>query len=291
MADPLLSKRWHALATWLASNSPCTASSLLPGLATAALGEALGEQPPEELAELYALAAGQRVGVERATGIFNGYWFMPIDGVDGLKQTREDFRQAALHGASWAKPERFAFAKDFGGNYLCLEGGRLLELEEGKARYQGSLEKLLGSALRSCQQKKTIDLPVEVRAVHEVYFDATRARRVGDAVNHSLFESLQLRAEVVSIEAAFGHFDKRPDTLHGLAIRIHGLHDDRRLDVNNRGVVDPYDQPVRGTRAGQFSGGGGPGYVVYAWSTAPLPERSRLRVELTDVQLRFDDPT
>jgi hypothetical protein len=287
----LLTKRWRALADWLASSSPCTSSSLLPGIPRERLRELLGEEPPEELVELYALAAGQRGGVERAAGIFDGYWFMPVDSVDGLKQTRENFRQAELGGASWAKPERFAFAKDFAGNYLCLEGGRVLELEDGKARYQGSLEKLLGSTLRSCQQKPTIDLPIEVRAVHEIYFDATRQRTVGDAVNHSLFESLHIRAEVVSIEAAFGHFDKRPETLFGLAIRIVGNQEGRRLEVNNRGVVDPYDQPVRGTRAGQFSGGGGPGYVVYAWSSAPLPERSRLRVELTDVQLRFDTAT
>lgn len=282
-----LESSWKDFAAWLSTSSPKSHAALHPGIDREALEAAVAEPVPNALASLYACAAGQRSG-EGVGGVFDGYWFMELEGVDGLVQARKQWAMAYGAGAEWALPARFPFAKDFAGNYLCVQGDRVVEVLDGESkRLATTVERFLIATTKRCKRAhQTMDVPIEVRETHEVYFDATRERVIGDAVTHSVFESLGLVAEVEALESVFGAFDKKPETLFGLAVRIRTTKDKRKLDLQNHAVLDPYDNKLAVAQVGHYSGGGKAGLVLYAWSSRPLPARSRLRVEVVDIELR-----
>lgn len=139
MADPLGSVRqeFDRLAAWLAEHAPGTRESLMPAALEVRL-EGLATEfrcvVPTGFLDLYRCAAGQRESAH--DGIFNGYYFMPLEGVDGVETAWDQMVEMVERGARSASKDLYAFAKDFGGNYLCVEGasGIIVEIEEGEHR-------------------------------------------------------------------------------------------------------------------------------------------------------------
>jgi len=297
-------RAWERLAAWLKAHAPLTHATLLPGIPVeaelrAALPASVLALPdgairgmPAGLFRLYALAGGQLSSgaPDGARGIFDGYWMLALDGIDGLRSTLEQWAVAAKHGAPFAAPHRFPFAKDFGGAYLCLEtplgarDARVVEVGDGDDRVLArTLTAFLGrTADRLSEGQIAIDERVDERDERTVYFDATRPRAVGDAAKHSVFEELQISARVEDLSDTFGAFDEKPATLHGLRIRLALPDAKERLEIVEVTLVDPYDAKLR-ARTGAGSGGGKPGNYVYAWDSRPLPDRSRLKVTFARV--------
>lgn len=298
-------RAWGRLSAWLKEHAPLTHGTVLPGIraeaelraalpaAVLALPHSAERAIPPEALRLYALAAGQvsSGAPDGARGIFDGYWMLATSGVDGLRSVLEQWVVAAAHGAPFAAPNRFPFAKDFGGAYLCFEtrpgarDARVVEVGDGDDRVAGkTLSAFLGStADRLAKGAVKIDERVEERDERTVYFDATRPRAVGDAAKHSVFDELEIEARVEDLAGVFGMFDEKPASLHGLRVRLARPDPDERLAIIEVALVDPYDAKLR-ARTGAGSGGGKPGNHVYVWDTRPLPERSRLKVTLARVR-------
>lgn len=298
-------RAWERLSAWLKEGAPLTHGTILPGIraeaelraalpapALALPGDAMRAVPPVVL-RLYALTGGQvsSGAPDGARGMFDGHWMLALDGVDGLRSVLEQWVVAAERGAPFAAPSRFPFAKDFGGAYLCFETRpgardvRVVEVgdcdERVVARTLASF--LSGVTARLEAGKVEIDERVEERDERTVYFDATRPRAVGDAAKHSVFDELEITARVEELDRAFGMFDEKPATLHGLCVRLTRPDPDERLDIAEVTLVDPYDAKLR-ARTGSGSGGNEPGNHVYVWDTRPLPERSRLKVTFARVR-------
>lgn len=115
MASPALLR----LLTFLEQHAPRTRASVLPPApedALAALARDFHCALPPGFADLYRTAGGQTT--EDVRGIFGGYYFLPLQGVDGVAVAWDQMLEAHQAGAPWASNDRYAFAKDFGGNYL-----------------------------------------------------------------------------------------------------------------------------------------------------------------------------
>jgi cell wall assembly regulator SMI1 len=284
-----VSQSWEQILRWTAEHAPCTHASFLPPVPRETLHTELGPlgRPiPAEIVTLYGLAGGQSPSVERAGAIFDGYWFMPLAGVDGLKQAWEQWLEAHEAGAEWATPNRFPFAKDFSGAYLCIE---IAEDEDGESLspivaagdcelevIADSLDELLESVAANLEDgEETLDTPIVER--HIVQFDACRARQVGDAAHHSVLGALGIRATIEDLDQLFGPFDQRPETLFGLAVRL--VSNDLSSGDVEVELTDDRERPLRAV-FGKGSGGAKPGVLVYAWSKRPLPAGARLRVTI-----------
>lgn len=291
---------WSRLDRWLAEHAPRTHATLLPPLApevVRAAVAAVGRSAPEALVALYGCAGGQHDdarGAERvAHGIFDGYWFMPLDGVDGLAQALADWKTAMDAGAAWATPNRFPFAKDFAGAYLCIEtpddpDDEIRIVEAGDCELEEvtqGLEWFIDRTAEYLEERDVIiDERVFERELHEVLFDACRPREVGDAAKHSVFEKLGIEASVEDLTETFSMFDKPPAQVFGLAVR---LVTSGKIEIDGVALVDPYDAPLA-AHVGSMTGGGKPGVVVYVREAKPLPERARLRVIIASIRPRAE---
>lgn len=294
MADPPGSVRraFDRLIAWLTKHAPRTRGSLKPAALEAHLEDLASEFRcviPEGFLELYRCSAGQRLqsagpaGEQSGfAGVFNGYYFMPLDGVDGVASAWDQMIEMAERGGAGASKELYAFAKDFAGNYLCVEGqsGAIVEIEDGEQRrLAASMQAFLRSVTADLQQgRATIQDQAQTEEQFEVVFDASRARTAGDAVTHSVFEALGVRATVVPLSEA-----RQPSNGYfGMAVRI--VPPTNNITVASvEKLVDLSGRAVP-AEIGHSSGGGRQGYVVYVASRSPLPANSRLHVRLQRTQ-------
>jgi cell wall assembly regulator SMI1 len=294
-----LTEDWSRLTRWLSEHAPRTRASLLPAVQAEAVRNVAakhGLEAPPALVKLYGLAGGQRLDLAEqrrggAQGIFDGFWFMTLDGVDGVDQALADFAEARAAGADWAKTNRFPFAKDFGGAYLVLEEptedddhveAKVLKVGDCEEEEMcSSIETLITVAWENleCGLWK-IDERYEERDKKVVLFDATRPRKVGESAKHSVFDALGIRATIVDLSEAFGMFDKKPGELFGLAAR---LGSEGEIAIDDVALVDADDQRLP-ARTGHGSGGGKPGVLVFVWDRKQLRSGSRLRVTLSSIR-------
>jgi cell wall assembly regulator SMI1 len=167
---------------------PAIIDNLYPGADNAAierLGAGLSVPPPAEMEALYRTNNGEgRLGsgyegvellwVPNPTHVNgrNGYYFMPIDGIDGVvvafrtlpSAPPEDAEWSEHHGAVRHASDRWIpFAKDFGGNFLCIDldpdvggtRGQIIELvfvESRRRVVSSSLAEFLASLLSHARQ-------------------------------------------------------------------------------------------------------------------------------------------
>ena len=196
-------------------------------------------------------------------------------------------------GAEWATPNRFPFAKDFGGSYLCFEvqpvdpddpddlpEAKVVEIEDGECdEGYDSLGSLLRCTLTDLKEGTVvIDERTEERDERVVLFDATRVRNVGDAAKHSVFEELGITAVVGELAEVF--YEKMPNPIYGLLVR---LTSSERIEIDEVRLVDANDRPLK-ARVGSGSKSGEPGHVVWVFDQRPLPPSSRLKVTLTRIR-------
>lgn len=287
---------WNQLATWLKANAPRTHATLLPPIPAKELVSQLGPNLPREMIELYGYVGGQSSDAPKNTaGIFRGYWMMPLAGVDGLKAAFENWETLAENGVEWATPNRFPFAKDFGGSYLCFEvppldpdddpddvpDAKIVQIEDGESEelYDDLSSFLYCTRINLEEKTVVIDERLEERDVRVVLFDATRARKVGDFAKHSVFEEFGITAVVCDIaDVASGD---EPKARHGLMVRLTA---NERIDIDDVQLVDANDRPLR-ANVGRRRGGGMPGQAVWAVGQHPLPAASRLKVTLARVRM------
>jgi len=283
---PKESEAFARIVRWLEAHAPRTRASLLPRPPPVELGALASElqcELPEGIARLYASCGGQ--GPESPAGLFRGYRMMPLHGVDGLETAWPQMLDALEAGAEWATKDRYAFAKDFGGSYLCVdmgsEGGgpgRIIGIEDGEttvlAKDMETFLEQIASELES--GKLAIDDTIEELQSFEVVFDAARPRAPGDAVTHSVFTQLGIDAKVESIEAHASPFDENVPR-HGFYVRMIA----RDANVKVAAVRLEDDRRRRFGTSGHGSGGGKPGVYVFAASAKdPIPPGSRLYVTL-----------
>lgn len=279
---------------WLATNAPRTRAALedpVPPQELAAFAREFHCDAPAGFAALYGTCGGQTQAAP--AGIFRGQMFMPLRGVDGVETAWEQMMDAAQAGAPWATKDRYPFAKDFSGNFLCVDmdkAGRVIAIEEGETRelaadMESFLEKIareLNEGILRIEDGTAVsETTIEAKAeTFTVVFDAARERTPGSPVTHAVFAELGIDAVVESIADYASPFDKRPFT-HGFYVRMRSS--DPRVglgDVTHAKLVDDRGRPVRAEH-GQGSGGGKPGFFVYVRSsTGPLPAGSRLTIEL-----------
>jgi cell wall assembly regulator SMI1 len=186
MLDATVTERWNALKRALATVAPGVLDNLHPGACDEAvkrLRAGLGVPLPPELEALYRENDGEgRLGLDfqapvalfsvvnraHAAGA-NDYWFMPIDGPDGVVAEVAALAEAAPYRADVRWSERtgpvrssstgwIPFAKDFGGNFLCIDVdpdaggavGQVIEAAYDDSRLQvvsGGLHSYLGELL------------------------------------------------------------------------------------------------------------------------------------------------
>lgn len=286
VSTPKKSEAFARIARWLEAHAPRTYAALLPPPPRAdleALATELLCEPPEGIARLYASCGGQAPA--SPAGLFRGYTMMPLRGVDGLETAWPAMLDALDAGAEWATKDRYPFAKDFGGSYLCVdmgseEGnpGNIVSIEDGETTVlAGDMEAFLEAiAVELESGELTLDDTIEELEPFDVVFDAARARVHGEAVTHSVFTRLGIEAEVESIESHATPFDKVLPR-HGFYVRM--VARDGDVKVSSVRLEDDRRRPFG--RAGQGSGGGKPGFFVSAVSMKePIPPGSRLYVTL-----------
>jgi cell wall assembly regulator SMI1 len=188
MSAAEVSKLWRQLTEALARVDPMIVHDLYPAADDAAVERLRAELTvplPAEMEALYRANNGEgRLGLGRKSEVLMGvercvvelfwvsepthvhgrvgYYFMPIDGIDGVITA---FRQLPASGGVWEEhhgPVRPAsdrwipFAKDFSGNFLCIDldpdvdgtPGQVIELvfDEGRRKVvSSSLEEFLAS--------------------------------------------------------------------------------------------------------------------------------------------------
>jgi cell wall assembly regulator SMI1 len=267
---------------WLEARAPRTHASLLSRPSRAeldALAVKLQCELPEGIARLYASCGGQ--GPETPAGLFRGYTMMPLHGVDGLETAWPEMLDAHEAGAEWATKDRYPFAKDFSGSYLCVDmggesgaRGRIIGIEDGEtAELAKDMETFLERLADELERGElVIDDTIEELEPFEVVFDAARPRAPGEPVTHTVFTQLGVDAAVESIESHASPFDKEIPR-HGFYVRLIA----RNADVKVATVRLEDDRRRRFGTAGHGSGGGKPGFYVYATS---VPPGSRLYVTL-----------
>jgi cell wall assembly regulator SMI1 len=186
MSAAEVSKLWPQLTEALAKVDPMIVDDLYPAADDAAierLRAGLTVSLPAEMEALYRANNGEgRLGLGRESAVELfwvsepthvrgrvGYYFMPIDGIDGVIM---DFRSLPAPHAKWEEhhgPVRPAsdrwipFAKDFGGNFLCIDldpdvggtPGQVIELVFDESRRKvvsSSLKEFLASLLTHARQ-------------------------------------------------------------------------------------------------------------------------------------------
>ena len=264
-----IARAFDLVRAWLASHAPRTHASLLPGATDeelADLARAMDRPVPDDFAALYRACGGQREA--DTPGIFDGYYFMPLDGVDGVKN-------------ELGSGDHLRFANDFGGSFLALDaGGAVIEDLEGDITVRaGSLGAYLRDLAERMQRGEvTVDERVsELVETVEVIFDAARERTPGDVVKHSVFERLGIAATVETLDWVASRFDKEPCRF-GFVVRLVPPHEGIRVTA-----VELKDDRGRrlGGNVGHGAGGGKPGQIVFARSwNRPLPPGSRLHVSI-----------
>lgn len=273
------------LTRWLANHAPRTRAGLLPPLGEADLAEcarSFGRPVPEGFASLYLALGGQSAAP--APGILRGYTLMPREGVDGFLLAREQMVEATAGGAPWASLELFPFAKDFGGNYLCVDArsGRIVEIIEGEIEDRASsMESLVASVAVELDDGELtlVDEPDFEVEVFEVVFDASRPRSPGDRVTHSVFEKLGIEGTVEPLEKLLASpFDAGEGPRHGFAARL-VPQDPALVRFEVKHLADGAGHVLR-VEHGKQSGGGKPGVAVYVVSERPLPPGCRLHIEV-----------
>ena len=176
-----VSKLWRQLIEALARVDPTIVDDLYPAADDAAierLRAGLTVPLPAEMEALYRANNGEgRLGRESEPELFwvsepthvhgrVGYYFMPIDGIDGVIT---EFRSLPAPQAKWEQhhgPVRPAsdrwipFAKDFGGNFLCIDldpdvggtPGQVIELVFDESRRKVVSKEFLASLLSHARQ-------------------------------------------------------------------------------------------------------------------------------------------
>ena len=188
MGGAEVSQLWRQLSETLARVDPAIIDNLYPGADDAAierLRAGLTVPLPAEMDALYRTNNGEgRLGsgyegvelfwVPNPTHVHgrNGYYFMPIDGIDGVVADFRSLPRAPPEDAEWSEhhgPVRAAsdrwipFAKDFGGNFLCIDldpdvggtHGQIIELvfdESSRRVVSSSLAEFLASLLSHARQ-------------------------------------------------------------------------------------------------------------------------------------------
>lgn len=129
---------WRQISTILAEIQPEFLEDLNKGASgsqIALVEKKIGKSLPEDLAELYRLNNGQGK-LEKSFvvdmfngGIFEGYYFMPLEGEKGVLSIWQQLGKTL----SPPHPEWLPFGQDGSGNYLCIDldpitAGRVLEL-------------------------------------------------------------------------------------------------------------------------------------------------------------------
>jgi hypothetical protein len=143
---------------------------------------------------------------------------LPLRGVDGLEAAWPAMLDAFEAGAEWASKERYAFAKDFGGSYLCVDmgteiraSGCIIRIEDDEitvvAKDMESFLETIANELETGEV--TIADTVEHLESFEVVFDAARRRTPGDVVTHSVLTQLHVEATVEGPEV---HASRRSAT-------------------------------------------------------------------------------
>jgi hypothetical protein len=199
----------------------------------------------------------------------------------------------ADEGVEWATKNRFPFAKDFGGSYLCFEvppadeddpdeipDAKVVKIEDGECEDSWeSLRSLLACTLTDLKEGTVvIDERLEERDERTVLFDATRVRNVGDTAKHSVFEELGITAVVGELAEAIS--GKTSSPMYGLLVRLTAA---EQIEIKDVSLVDANDRPLK-ARVGRGSGGGKPGQIVWVIDQRPLPASSRLKVQLARVR-------
>lgn len=288
-------RHWDKLATWLKANASRTHASLLPPVSSDVLKEQLGANVPPEMIALYGCVGGQsEKAPKNAAGIFRGYWMMPLAGVDGLKTAFADWRTCAENGVRWATANRFPFAKDFGGSYLCFEvqpadgddpddipDAKIVKIEDGESeeRYE-TLWSLLACTLTDLDEGTiVINEQSEERDVRKVLFDATRVRSVGAPAKHSVFEELGIKAVIGDLAEITGHKESQP--VHGLLAR---LTSSARLEIDDVRLVDAQDRLLK-ANVGCRRVGAKSEWLVWVYDHRPLPAASRFQVRLARIRM------
>ncbi|NUO50431.1 MAG: hypothetical protein HOV80_16375 [Polyangiaceae bacterium] len=294
-----LTEDWSRLERWLSEHAPRTRASLQPAApadVVRSVASKHGLEAPKALVKLYGLGGGQRAdAIEKrrggAQGIFDGFWFMTLEGVDGVDEALAEFAQARKGGAEYAKANRFPFAKDFAGAYLVLEeptkdddhvDAKVLKVGDCEEEEMCScIESLITVSWENLECGLwTIDERYEERDKHVVLFDACRPRKVGDSAKHSVFEAVGVRATIIELSEAVGTFPNRPAESFGLAAR---LESDGEIAIEDVELVDADDQRLS-ARTGHGSGGGKPGLTVFVWDRKPLRSGSRLKVTFSSIR-------
>jgi cell wall assembly regulator SMI1 len=182
MSAAKISQLWRQLTEALARVDSAVLDNLYPGADDAAierLRAGLTVPLPAEVEALYRANNGQgRLGLDyEGVDLFwvpnpahvhgrNGYYFMSIDGVDGviaefpaMAPPKERLKWSEHYGpVRVASNRRIPFAKDFGGNFLCIDldpdtggkPGQIIELAFDDSRLQvvaSSLAEFLESLL------------------------------------------------------------------------------------------------------------------------------------------------
>ncbi|RYE94696.1 MAG: SMI1/KNR4 family protein [Myxococcales bacterium] len=287
------------LRAYLEVHAPRTRASLLPPAspdALAALGQDFHCALPPGFADLYLTSAGQSAA--DAAALFRGHFFLPLRGIDGVETAWDQMLEAHEAGAPWASNDRYPFAKDFAGNFLCVDdAGAVLAIDEGEVTtLAGSIEAFL-TDLADALEAGELSLedppppppapaapspPVAARArpveTFEVLFDAARDRTPGEPVHNSAFVELGIEARVQALAEVVGPTD---GPLHGFAVRMVPRDDRVTLGgLEDMALTDDRGRPLKAAY-GQGTGGGLPGFFVHVSSpTGPLPPGSRLRIRL-----------
>jgi hypothetical protein len=226
----------------------------------------------------------RRTDTRARAGLFRGYTMMPLRGVDGLETAWPAMLDAFEAGAEWASKERYSFAKDFSGSYLCVDmgrelgkPGRIIGIEDDEITVLANdMESFLETIADELESGK---VPIADTLEHlepfEVVFDAARQRTPGEVVTHSVLTQLHVEATVEAPEVHASPFDKKA-VEHGFYVRMVARDDDVRVSAVR--LEDDRRRPFG--RAVHGSGGGKPGFFIAARSSRPLPAGSRLYVTL-----------
>jgi cell wall assembly regulator SMI1 len=286
VTTPKKSEAFARIARWLEAHAPRTHAALLPPPPRADLDALAAEllcDSPEGIAQLYASCGGQ--APSSPAGLFRGYTMMPLRGVDSLATAWPAMLDALDAGAEWATKDRYPFAKDFSGSYLCVdmghEGGspgKIIQIEDGETTLLAdTMEAFLAAIADELESGAlTLDDTIEELEPFEVVFDAARPRVPGEAVTHSVFTRLGIEAAIESIESHVSPFDKQVPK-HGFYVRL--VPRDGDVSVSDVRLED--DRRRRFGQSGQGHGGGKPGFFVCALSMKePIPPGSRLYVTL-----------
>ena len=270
-----IAESFARIAEWLELMAPRTRATLLPAATPdelAAVANAVGRTLPPSIEALYRASSGQRPDV---APVFGNYYFMALHGVDGLESEWE-----------CSPPELVPFAKDYGGNSLCVDegNGTVVELLEGEAEtISVDLQSYLAELADRMEQGAIVldDTIEEIVGTYEVVLDPTAEHRVGDRIDDPILARLGITATVEDPEVHRSRFDTHLYRFE-FFVRLAPME-----SVKIGAVTFEVRQgaPPRDVEAGSGSGGGRPGNYVFARRRErPMPAGSTLRVVLRKIR-------